>query len=214
MQADTPKQYLSIAGRMIIEHSLRSFLFHPALSGLVVVISPDDVYWQTVASEAGLPVYTACGGPQRHQSTLNGLRVLASHAGDNDWVLVHDAVRPCIDTRDIDRLMAELGDDPVGGLLAVPVRDTLKQVSAQRVAATVERSALWHAQTPQMFRYKLLYDAMQAAADTGVTVTDESQALENAGYRPRIVPGNHSNIKITYPEDLAVAEMHLMRGKT
>jgi 2-C-methyl-D-erythritol 4-phosphate cytidylyltransferase len=152
------------------------------------------------------------GGAERGQSVRNGLEALREWAGPDDWVLVHDAVRPCLCTEDLDRLLAELDDDPVGGLLAVPVRDTLKQADATgRVATTVDRAQLWHALTPQMFRLGLLCDALQSALARGLRVTDEAAAMEAAGFSPRLVEGRADNVKITRPEDLALAEFYLTR---
>ena len=138
--------------------------------------------------------------------------LLRERAAPSDWVLVHDAARPCLTTGDLDRLLAELADDPVGGLLAVPVRDTLKQADdAGRVAATVDRSQLWHALTPQMFRLGMVYEALRTALARGLLVTDEAAAMEAAGFAPRLVEGRADNLKITQPEDLALAEFYLTR---
>jgi 2-C-methyl-D-erythritol 4-phosphate cytidylyltransferase len=155
-------------------------------------------------------VLTAPGGVERAESVANALTVLRERAADGDWVLVHDAARPCVRREDLVKLIAELRDDPVGGLLAVPVRDTMKQADAeQRCAATVDRSRLWHALTPQMFRLGALRAALRAALAAGVTVTDDASAMERVGLRPRLVEGHADNLKITRPEDLALAEFHL-----
>ena len=154
--------------------------------------------------------WVVTGGAERCHSVLNGLEALRQHADLTDWVLVHDAARPCLAVADLDRLMNELADDPVGGLLAAPVRDTLKQAdSAGRVATTVDRSRLWHALTPQMFRLGRLRDALNAALARGLLVTDEAGAMEAAGFAPRLIEGRADNVKITRPEDLALAEFYL-----
>jgi 2-C-methyl-D-erythritol 4-phosphate cytidylyltransferase len=141
-----------------------------------------------------------------------GWRALREWASPDDWVLVHDAARPCLSTEDLDRLLAELDSDPVGGLLAIPVRDTLKQTDAAgRVATTVDRARIWHALTPQMFRLGLLRDALRDALARGLPVTDEAAAMEAAGFAPRLIEGRADNVKITRPEDLALAEFYLTR---
>lgn len=152
----------------------------------------------------------AAGGDERRDSVLSGLHVLSGHAADDDWVLVHDAVRPCLRDEDMDRLMNELCLDEVGGLLATPVRDTMKRSNGDnRVRETVSRQSLWHALTPQMFRLGALRDAIRLTVDEDRDVTDEAQAMELAGGRPRLVQGHEDNIKITRPQDLRLAEMIL-----
>jgi 2-C-methyl-D-erythritol 4-phosphate cytidylyltransferase len=152
------------------------------------------------------------GGAERFHSVLNGLRALAGHAAPGDWVLVHDAARPCVRREDIDLLMERLRDHPVGGLLGIPVTDTKKSTDEQgNIIQTVRREGLWRAMTPQMFRYEMLSLALQAVVERGATVTDESAAMEIAGYSPRMVEGHADNIKITRPQDLALAEMYLQQ---
>jgi 2-C-methyl-D-erythritol 4-phosphate cytidylyltransferase len=209
-----PKQYLSLAGRPVIARALATLLDHPQIEGVAVAIGAEDEWWPTVAAEFGAPrpLWVATGGAERCHSVLNGLNLLRELATPNDWVLVHDAARPCLTTADLDRLLAELADDPVGGLLAIPVRDTLKRVDATgRVVATVDRSRLWHALTPQMFRLGMLREALSAALARGLLVTDEAAAMEAAGFTPRLVEGRADNLKITRPEDLALAEFYLAR---
>lgn len=214
MGADIPKQYLRLGGRTVLEHTLTA-LAGPltdigALAGVVVAISAEDPYWSGLSIELACPLLTAPGGAERADSVLNALAALYEQAADADWVLVHDAARPCVRREDLATLIAELRDDPVGGLLAVPVRDTMKQADAeQRCAATVDRNRLWHALTPQMFRLGALRDALQTARAAGIAVTDDASAMEHAGLRPRLVEGHADNLKITRPEDLALAEFYL-----
>lgn len=210
MLADLPKQYLKLGDRTVLEHSLAALCSIDALAGVVVVIATDDPYWPRLHCALSCPLFVAPGGAERADSVLNALQVLREHAADEDWVLVHDAARPCVRAEDLRRLIGELRDDPVGGLLAVPVRDTMKQASAAcRSAATVDRSHLWHALTPQMFRLGALHDALIAAHTDGLRVTDDAAALEHAGRQPRLVEGHADNIKITRPEDLALAGFFL-----
>lgn len=208
-----PKQYLPLAGFSVIVHALHTLLQHPRISGVVVVIGAGDVWWDRIRLAPEKPLLQATGGEERCHSVLNGLQTLADWAAPDDWVLVHDAARPCLLAADLDRLMTTLQDDPVGGLLAVPVRDTLKRADPEgRVCATVDRAGLWHALTPQMFRFNLLRDALQDALARHLLVTDDAAAIEAAGWAPRLVEGRADNIKITRPEDLALAEFYLRRA--
>ena len=217
MGSAIPKQYLPLAGQPVIAHTLDTLLRHPRLAGVVVAISAGDEWWPEVAAGrvADKPLLVVTGGAERGHSVLNGLEALREQAHPEDWVLVHDAARPCLSGADLDRLLMELADDPVGGLLAVPVQDTLKQADATgRVAATVDRSQLWRALTPQMFRLGLLRDALRDALARGLHVTDEAAAMEAAGFAPRLIEGRADNLKITRPEDLALAEFYLTRGQS
>ena len=217
MGSAIPKQYLPLAGQPVIAHTLDTLLRHPRLAGVVVAISASDEWWPEVAASrvADKPLLVVTGGAERGHSVLNGLEALREQAHADDWVLVHDAVRPCLSGADLDRLLTELADDPVGGLLAVPVSDTLKQANATgRVAATVDRSQLWRALTPQMFRLGLLRDALRDALARGLHVTDEAAAMEAAGFAPRLIEGRADNLKITRPEDLALADFYLTRGRS
>jgi 2-C-methyl-D-erythritol 4-phosphate cytidylyltransferase len=204
MQADRPKQYLVLAGRTLIEHTLDCFLDHPGLRGLVVSLATDDPYWPSLSCAEDSRIHRVNGGAERADSVLAGLYRLYGLGGkDGDWVLVHDAARPNLARGDIDRLLSELADDAVGGLLAVPARDTLKRVGPDgRVVETVDRSVVWQAYTPQMFRLGALRDALSGALEANATVTDEASALEWAGHKPRLVEGRADNLKITRPEDL------------
>jgi 2-C-methyl-D-erythritol 4-phosphate cytidylyltransferase len=204
MAADRPKQYLELAGKTIIEHSLACFLDHPQLLGVVVSLAADDPYWPNLACAADPRIQRAEGGRERADSVLGGLlRLSELGAQARDWVLVHDAARPNLARSDLDLLLAELADDPVGGLLAVPARDTLKRAGADgRVQATVDRAPIWQAYTPQMFRLAELQRALADALLAGVAITDEASAMEWAGQAPRLIEGRGDNLKVTRPEDL------------
>ena len=204
MQADRPKQYLPLAGRSILEHTLDVFLDHPGLHGLVVCLAADDPYWPQLACSRDPRVQRAEGGAERADSVLRGLqRLTALGAQAQDWVLVHDAARPNLARGDLQRLLDCLAEDPVGGLLAVPARDTLKRIGPDgRVRETIDRSLIWQAYTPQMFRLGSLQLALAGALQAGVAITDEASAMEWAGQAPRLVEGRSDNIKITRPEDL------------
>jgi 2-C-methyl-D-erythritol 4-phosphate cytidylyltransferase len=208
MSRQEPKQYLSLCGRTLLEHTLRPFLDCSVLSGIVVVIARQDSRWSSLPVAQDPRVRTVEGGAERMHSVLNGLEELARDAAADDWVLVHDAARPCLGRAELERLVGTLENDRVGGLLALPVGDTLKRADASgsHVLSTVERQGLWAAQTPQMFRYELLHRALQAAMRAGIQVTDEAGAVESLGERPRLIPGSPRNIKVTRPEDLSLAE--------
>ncbi|MCW2267793.1 2-C-methyl-D-erythritol 4-phosphate cytidylyltransferase [compost metagenome] len=204
MAADRPKQYLQLGGQTILEHSLDCFLDHPCVKGVVVSVAADDPYWPGLRCAHDPRIQHAAGGQERADSVLNALLLLhAQGAADSDWVLVHDAARPNLARSDLDRLLAELADDPVGGLLAVPARDTLKRADAKgRVSATIDRSTVWQAYTPQMFRLGALHRALADSLVADVAITDESSAIEWAGQAPRLIEGRSDNIKVTRPEDL------------
>jgi 2-C-methyl-D-erythritol 4-phosphate cytidylyltransferase len=214
MGAELPKQYLNIAGRRIIDHSLERLLDHPRIGGVYLALSAQDDIWQECDFAADPRICKVEGGQERCHSVLNALHLLKQKAVDDDWVLVHDAARPCLSRDDLDRLITALIDHPVGGLLGVPVRDTLKSVNPQgRVEGTIPRDGLWHALTPQMFHLGMLYEALDNALERGALVTDEASAIELAGYQPLMVEGDAGNIKITRPEDLALAADYLSRSK-
>lgn len=204
MAADRPKQYLQVAGRSILEHTLQRFLDHPALRGVVVSLAADDPYWPVLAVASDPRIRRTAGGRERADSVLAGLETLKNEgAADDDWVLVHDAARPNLALEDLQRLLDSLADDPVGGLLAVPARDTLKRAGADgRVQETVDRSVIWQAYTPQMFRLGALRRALAQALRAQVAITDEASAMEWAGLAPRLVEGRADNLKVTRPEDL------------
>lgn len=204
MRADRPKQYLQLAGKSILEHTLDCFVGHPRLRGLVVSLAAGDPYWPQLPCARDARIQRAEGGRERADSVLAGLlRLIELGAQEQDWVLVHDAARPNLARSDLDRLLAELAGDPVGGLLAVPARDTLKRAGADgRVLETVDRAPIWLAYTPQMFRLGALRRALADALAAGAAITDEASALEWAGLAPRLIEGRADNLKVTRPEDL------------
>ncbi|MGS1033384.1 2-C-methyl-D-erythritol 4-phosphate cytidylyltransferase [Burkholderia glumae] len=209
-----PKQYRTLAGRALLNYTLAAFDALSEFSQTLVVISPDDTHFDA-RRFAGLRfAISRCGGASRQASVYNGLLELAGFgATDGDWVLVHDAARPGITPALIRTLIATLKDDPVGGIVALPVADTLKRVPAggDEIARTEARDGLWQAQTPQMFRIGMLREAILAAQRDGHDLTDEASAIEWAGHAPRVVQGNLRNFKVTYPEDFELAEAFLSR---
>lgn len=207
MGAAVPKQYLPLAGRTVIEWSLAPFLAHARTAGIVVALAGQDRRWPQTELARHSKIVTTQGGAERMDSVLAGLNILHDKAAPDDWVLVHDAARPCLSAADLESLLNELRDDGVGGLLAAPVVDTLKRADdGGRVAQTVAREKLWRALTPQMFRRDILQRALEGALARGVAVTDEAQAVEALGLQPKLVAGDADNIKITLPEDLLRAE--------
>jgi len=216
MASAVPKQYLPLLGKTILQQTLEK-LHCPQIAGIVVCIAGDDPYWKQL--NLPMPVIEADGGVERCHSVLNGLIALQQQksAQPDDWVLVHDAARPCVRLEDIKKLMDQLADHPVGGLLASPVRDTMKRSTENaqhhEVIETVPRTDLWHALTPQMFRLKLLSDALQQVINNGELVTDDAQAIERLGYQPVLIEGHADNIKITHPQDLTLAELYLKNDK-
>jgi 2-C-methyl-D-erythritol 4-phosphate cytidylyltransferase len=203
MGSATPKQYLELAGQPLMWHTLQALAAHPAIERVALVISPGDEWFDGFQWDVPKLEVFRVGGASRAESVRNGLGVLC--AADSDWVLVHDAARCGLSQPALDRLIAEVGDDEVGGLLALPVPDTVKRANpAQRVAHTVSREGLWLAQTPQMFRAGLLGDALDSVplAD----ITDEASAIERLGLAPKLVEGEAFNFKVTYPRDIALAE--------
>jgi 2-C-methyl-D-erythritol 4-phosphate cytidylyltransferase / 2-C-methyl-D-erythritol 2,4-cyclodiphosphate synthase len=209
-----PKQYAEVYGRAVIEWALASFVADAHCTGVVVALAPDDGHWPRLAQRLGeARIRTAQGGATRAESVRRALAALADHAAQSDWVLVHDAARPCLLRADLDRLLVECAHHPVGGLLATPVADTLKEESSGgSIERTVERAGLWRALTPQMFRYGALCAALDAAFAAGRSPTDESQAMEWTGAQPVCIPGSPTNIKITTADDLALAGALLARS--
>lgn len=202
-----PKQYLPIAGQPLIRHALQALSQCSFLAAIHVLLAPEDTFWDGFDwSSFGQRLrILRCGGATRAETVARGLQALRDTLEESDWVLVHDAARPCLQPDWVERLVRELEDDAVGGLLAIPVSDTLKRADAQgRVLATESREGLWHAQTPQMFRYGLLSRALALSAASDVT--DESRAVEMLGLKPRLVPGEAANLKVTFPQDLLLAE--------
>jgi len=208
---DVPKQYLPIAGKTLLLHTLERLATHPRIAGLMVALAADDACWPGISALSGKPVLNANGGAERADSVLAGLRALREKVSDSQFILVHDAARPCVAHADISRLV-DLGIPAGGALLAAPVRDTLKRADAQaRVLATEPRDARWRALTPQLFRYGELVSALDAARAAGIAVTDEAMAMEHAGFHPLLVEGAESNIKVTTRADFALAEFLLSR---
>lgn len=209
MGAPTPKQYLCILGKPVLAHTLERLLAVPEFERLIVALSPEDEYWESLTVAADPRIQTVAGGKERADSVLSALHSLSGLAAADDWVLVHDAARLCITLSDVNRLITQLRDHPVGGILAAPSSDTLKEVDGKNIVGTLDRNRVWRAQTPQMFRYHALKTALEQAATAGLTVTDEASALELQGQLPGIVEGRTDNIKITRPEDLALAAFYL-----
>ena len=202
--ADLPKQYAPLCGRTVIEWALAPFLADARCAGTVVAIAEGDPHWKSTGIASDTLV--APGGRERSHSVRNGLTALAAHSSHDDWVLVHDAARPCLPHQDLDRLLTELAGHPVGGLLATPAADTLKRADPSRqIQQTVDRAGLWRALTPQMFRYGRLCEALDCAHAAGRVPTDESQAIEWLGDHPKLVEGAAANLKITSAADLAIA---------
>ena len=206
-----PKQYLPVAGRPMMFHSLEALAAVGRIDHVIAILSPLDRHWGAHDWSAFPDKIEAmfAGGASRGESVANALALLEGRAQAQDWVLVHDAARPCLATELVEQFLDEVGDDPVGGLLALPLADTLKRVEEEtlRVGETIPREGLWRAQTPQMFRYELLRRGLARRRDA----TDESQAVESLGQMPRIVQGETANLKVTFAEDLPIAEMILDR---
>jgi 2-C-methyl-D-erythritol 4-phosphate cytidylyltransferase len=210
MGSAMPKQYALVAGKPMLRHVLDTFAAATAITHSFAIVSGADAYIDDMMaagpSLAGRVTIVRDGGATRRETVLNGLLAMRPQIADDEWVLVHDAARPGLTVGLIDRLIADVGDDAVGGLLAMPVVDTLKRVNGERRAqATVQRDGLWAAQTPQMFRYGVLRRALEESGD----VTDESGAIEAMGMAPRMVTGSARNLKITHPDDLSLAELYL-----
>jgi len=208
-----PKQYIPLAGKPMMFHSIEAIAAVSRIDRLLVVLSPLDRHWGAHDWSALPDKVEAAfvGGSHRGESVLNALKHIEDHAARDDWILVHDAARPCIATELVEQFLDEIGDDPVGGLLAMPLADTLKRAEdTLRVEETVPRAGLWRAQTPQLFRYGLLRKGLERKP----TATDEAEAVESVGQAPRLAQGENSNIKVTFAEDLAIAEMILaLKGR-
>jgi len=207
-----PKQYIELAGKPLLYHALAALCAVPRIERVFVVLAADDSDWQSFDWRDFSPKVKplSCGGATRAGSVWNGLQAIGSEVGDSDWILVHDAARPCLTRQHIQILIDEIGDDETGGILATPLADTLKREGNQRrIAATLERDRLWQAQTPQMFRYGLLKQALGRTRG----VTDEAGAVEALGLQPKLVAGDMTNLKVTYPLDLQLAEWILRARK-
>ncbi len=213
MGSDKPKQYLKLLGRPLLYHSVKALLANDRIDTVFVVLAPaDDEFkkfdWSGFGERVA-PLY--CGGATRHDSVLNGLVAVSSTVEPDDWILVHDAARPCLDHEELQRMLDALSKDEVGGILGVPVADTLKRADAAgRIQVTEPREHLWQAQTPQMFRHGLLLQALSRSAN----LTDEAGAIEALGMQPKLVQGSHANLKVTYPEDMQLAQTILASRRT
>lgn len=212
MKADRPKQYLTINAITILEHTVNKLLSHPQVSKVVVAVSEGDPYFPELSLSQHPDVVRVKGGNERADSVLSALNYI-QESGLGEWVMVHDAARPCIQQGDIDKLIEAALSHPVGGILAAPVRDTMKRGVDGLIDHTVERANLWHALTPQMFRTLPLQQALTEALEQGVSITDEASAFEWKGASPALVAGRSDNFKVTQPEDLALAEFYLSQNK-
>ena len=201
-----PKQYLPLCGIPIILHSINRLLKIKEIKEVFVVLSPEDTFWQKL-DYSHPKLKTTLGGCRRSESVSNALNDLSAKADEEDWVLVHDAVRPCVSQSDIQKLIEAIRNEDIGGLLAYPLSDTIKEVDdGLSVRKTIARENLWSAMTPQLFRYGLLRKAYTEAILTGLSITDEASAIELLGLRPKIIQGKKTNIKMTHAEDMALAE--------
>lgn len=206
MNAPVPKQYLKIQNKSILEHTLHPFLIHPNIEKIVVAVSSNDPYYPQIEALQHPKISLVFGGETRAQSVYNALQTL----NENDWVLVHDAARPCLKRSDLDKILQI--DNEQGAILATPAVDTMKRANGMHILHTEDRATLWHALTPQFFKVSLLRNALRLAFEQNITITDEASAMEFAGYSPLLIAGRSDNLKVTRPEDLALAEFYLMRG--
>ena len=221
MQSDIPKQYLTINDKTILEHTLNCFTSHPDVAGIIVILSSDDYYWKKIklsAEASKKPLYTVEGGKERSDSVMQGLDYLAmvERLDEKSWVMVHDAARPCLLKKDIDRLLSIRSDSCVGGILASPVRDTMKRAVVGEnagkniISQTESRENLWHALTPQLFRLGEVKEALETCLEKGIVITDEASALEVMDKQVELVEGSSNNIKITQAADLELATLLLL----
>ena len=211
MGVDIPKQYITVCDKAIIEHTVEKFTSRNDLQGILVALSNSDQHWSTLELSKNNKITTVTGGEERYKSVYNALCSLKNKAGDDDWILVHDAVRPCITTSEIDQFIADVDHlNGIGGILALPCFETMKKANTNHeIEETIDRKFIWHAQTPQMFRYKKLFLAIEKIMNENIFITDEAMAMELAGYKPMLIQGTHSNIKITDQNDLKYLESFL-----
>ncbi|VFP80242.1 2-C-methyl-D-erythritol 4-phosphate cytidylyltransferase [Candidatus Erwinia haradaeae] len=211
MNSQCPKQYLTICGKTILEHSLHVLLQHREIKHIVIALHPSDIYFKNLSISRNLRITTVKGGPQRTDSVLAALQT----SPPAKWVLIHDAARPCLCSTDLHRLLALTVSSQIGGILAVPVRDTLKRAmkGKNNIHYTVKRESLWHALTPQLFPLTLLKNCLEKLLRDRKYITDEASALEYCGYYPELIRGRSDNLKITHPEDLALARLYLTARK-
>ena len=214
MLADRPKQYLALEGKTVIEHTLQRLASHPKIMGIVVAVAENDPWWPLIDINLECPIHLVTGGDERADSVLNALTALTDITDEDPWVLVHDAARPCLRHQDIDKMLMTLSEHSVGGILGIPVNDTVKRVNSQlEIVDTVSRQGLWRASTPQMFHLLTLKQALQQAKEQQIKVTDEASAIEYAGFQAIMVEGHADNIKITVPQDLALASLFLQQQR-
>ncbi|GAA6154025.1 2-C-methyl-D-erythritol 4-phosphate cytidylyltransferase [Pseudoteredinibacter isoporae] len=214
MASDRPKQYLSLQSKTVIEHSLAHLLSHEMIEAVYVPLAEHDAYWSELTISHHPKIKSLPGGRERADSVLNALNAIGHVAAEQDWVLVHDAARPCLRAQSLDQMIRQLSEDVTGGILANPVNDTIKKVvQGNEIRETVDRRQLWQAQTPQMFRFGRLRDSLQGALEAGANITDEASAIEWAGYSAKVINGPSDNIKITRAEDLPLAEFILGRQR-
>lgn len=210
MGSDIPKQYLSIGSQTILEHSLSNFLKHPAIHKVIVAIHPDDQHWANLKVSSHEKIITVNGGYERVDSVQNALNKISDLGGDNDWVMVHDAARPCLSSIHIDNLIKAKETSPDGVILAIPSFDTVKVTNDQQtIKKTIPRETIWLAQTPQFFSVEVLSGAIEKSLAGGLLITDEASAMEAQGYHPALVIGSKRNIKVTEQEDLILASISL-----
>lgn len=206
------KQYLPIKGKAVLARSIMAFQFHPQISNITVVLAEDDQWFESAVGTLASALETVIGGATRARSVRNGLQFILDNHPQDEWVLVHDGARPCLSAQSLDRLLEQGLQSEDGAILAMPVGDTLKCAGDEReITCTLDRSGLWAAQTPQLFRVRALADAIDAAEREGCELTDEASAMEFVGAKPKLVMGSAANIKITHPSDLPIAEALLAR---
>lgn len=208
-----PKQYLQLNGTTVVENTLKRLLALEEITQVVVSVSSEDHRFKTLKVATNPRIKSVVGGNERCHSVLNGLRYLSEVGSEQDWVLVHDVARPCVRSSDIRKLIDQVNQfDAVGGILANPVRDTMKRSNRlNQIAETVDRNQLWHALTPQLFRLGALRKAIEGAVAEGIIVTDEAAAMERLGHQPLLVEGHYDNIKITHPQDLPLAALFMQQ---
>ncbi|WWP01252.1 MAG: 2-C-methyl-D-erythritol 4-phosphate cytidylyltransferase [Candidatus Dasytiphilus stammeri] len=210
MQSQFPKQYLTIGTKTILEHAISTLIEQPLITRIVIVLNSEDCWFHLLPIVYNTRITTITGRQTRADSVMAGLKAVPHES----WVMIHDAVRPCLHPEDLYRLLSVITDSPVGGILATPVRDTIKCSQGGNpvvVSHTIERQNLWHALTPQLFPISILLPCMQRAIKEGIMLNDEASALEYEGYHPAIILGRHDNIKVTYPEDIALASFYLLQ---
>lgn len=209
MQTNVPKQYLKLGDKTILEHTLQGFVNYSLFKQIILVLAKDDQYWPQLPLATHKKITTVIGGKSRVESVISALQFLEKKAMANDWVWVHDGVRPLLTHDDLDKLKQSLIDNATGTILATPMINTLKQVNKSKIVKTVDRQVYWQALTPQVFRFTLLHTALQQALAKGIAVTDEAQAIELQGYDVSVIEGHCHNIKITRPEDMKLAALSL-----